>query len=66
MTRKRLVRELRRLFVFEKNHPVKDEDLSRTLNIRIALSFFCKSRVIRDALTTSDIGLLLFSEVEVF
>ena len=33
LTRKRLVRELRRSFVFEKNHPAKDEDFSRTLNI---------------------------------
>ena len=47
LTRKRLVRELRRSFVFEKNHPAKDEDFSRTLNICIVLSFFCGSRVIR-------------------
>ena len=66
LTHKRLVRELRRSFVFENNHPVKDKDFTSTLNICIVLRFFCGSRVIREALTTSDIGLLLFSEVVVF
>ena len=54
LTHKRLVRELRRSFVFENNHPVKDKNLTRTLNIWIVLSFFCWSRVILEALACFD------------